>query len=207
MKSKICLIRHGTTRGNSEDMYYGNTDIPLQDEGRDKLIELAAEGIYPYSENADYYTTGMIRTEQTLELIYGKRPHEKLELLRELNFGEYEMKTHAQLKSSEEYNTWRHDTTGELVPPGGESINTFAARILEGYAHLRNRHALKELSMRHSGKEAVSIVICHGGSIAAILYDIFPEEAQGNFYYWIPEPGHGYVLQLEDESVVGIEKF
>ena len=83
----------------------------------------------------------------------------------------------------------------------------FSERILKGYEELRSQHALKELSVRHSGREAMSVVVCHGGSISAILYHLFPKQCQGNLYYWIPDPGHGYVLQLEDEAVTDLKKF
>lgn len=207
MKSKICLIRHGITRGNRDRLYYGSSDIPLMEEGQKEIARLAEEGIYPDAEHAAYYTTGLQRTEQTFSLIYGEKPHEQIELLREIDFGEYEMKTHEDLKESDEYRRWMHDKSGVLVPPGGESLNMFSERIMKGYEELRNRHALKELSMRHSGKEAMSVVVCHGGSISAILYHLFPEQCAGNLYYWIPDPGHGYVLQLEDEAVVDLKKF
>lgn len=207
MKSKICLIRHGITRGNRDRLYYGKSDIPLIDDGKAEIARLAEEGIYPDSEDADYYTTGLQRTEQTFGLIYGEKPHDQIELLQEIDFGDYEMKTHAELKVSEEYKRWKHDKSGKLLPPGGESLNMFSERILKGYEELRNRHALKELSMRHSGREAMSIVVCHGGTISAILYHLYPEECEGNLYHWIPDPGHGYVLQLEDEAVTGVEKF
>lgn len=207
MKSRICLIRHGITAGNRDQLYYGHSDIPLIDDGKAEIARLAAQGIYPDDENADYYTTGLERTEQTFSLIYGDKPHRRLEALREINFGDYEMKTHDALKSSEDYRLWRRDRTGELSPPGGESLNNFAERIMQGYDELRQLHAVKELSMRHSGKEALSVVVCHGGSISAILYRLYPEKCEGNLYYWIPDPGHGYVLTLEDEEVRDVDGF
>ena len=51
----------------------------------------------PSSEDAQFFTTGMLRTEQSLEIIYGKREHEVIEALRELDFGEFEMCTYEQL--------------------------------------------------------------------------------------------------------------
>lgn len=207
MKSKICLIRHGITRGNRDRLYYGQSDIPLIEDGEKEISRLAKEGIYPDSEDAVYYTTGLQRTEQTFGLIYGDKPHDRIELLQEINFGEYEMKTHEELKGFGEYQRWRHDKSGLLMPPGGESLNMFSERILKGYEELRSQHALKELSVRHSGREAMSVVVCHGGSISAILYHLFPKQCQGNLYYWIPDPGHGYVLQLEDEAVTDLKKF
>ena len=109
MKSKICLIRHGITRGNRDRLYYGQSDIPLIEDGEKEISRLAKEGIYPDSEDAVYYTTGLQRTEQTFGLIYGDKPHDRIELLQEINFGEYEMKTHEELKGSGEYQRWRHE--------------------------------------------------------------------------------------------------
>ena len=112
MKSKICLIRHGITRGNRDRLYYGQSDIPLIEDGEKEISRLAKEGIYPDSEDAVYYTTGLQRTEQTFGLIYGDKPHDRIELLQEINFGEYEMKTHEELKGSGSI------SDGDTINPG-----------------------------------------------------------------------------------------
>ena len=77
---------------------------------------------------------------------------------------------------------------------------------MAGFKDLRNRHALKELKMRHKEDEALSIVVCHGGTISAVMQDIFPGE-KDNFYQWIPDPGHGYILTLEDGKVTAADPF
>ena len=206
MKSKICLIRHGITEGNKRRLYYGTSDIPLAPEGVEELTRLTGEGIYPRFEDADYYTTGLQRTEQTLKLIYGEIPHKQMENLREINFGDFEMKSHDEIKHIDEYQKWVRDRSGNLKPPNGESIIGFSKRILTGFEELRSLHALKELSLRHSEREAVSVVVCHGGTISAILDHLYPCE-DDNFYRWIPDPGHGYLLSLEDGVVIDREKF
>lgn len=93
-----------------------------------------------------------------------------------------------------------------MAPPNGESIQGFAERIVQEFETLKNQHFLKELAMRHSGKEAMSIVVCHGGSISAILESIYPGDNE-SFYRWIPDPGHGYILTLEDGVFTDKEKF
>ena len=40
------------------------------------LRSLSAQEIYPDDADAKYYTSGMLRTEQTFSLIYGNREHE-----------------------------------------------------------------------------------------------------------------------------------
>ena len=206
MRSRICLIRHGITEGNRDRLYYGRSDIPLVEEGKNEIARLRDEGIYPFADDADFYTTGLERTEQTFSIIYGDRPHGTIEELREIDFGDYEMKTHDELKVSEYYRKWRKDESGTMAPPGGESIADFVKRIAGGFEILRKKHALKELSMRHSGKEAMSVMVCHGGSISAILESIYPGNGE-SFYRWIPDPGHGYILTLEDGHFTGRERF
>ena len=206
MESRICLIRHGITEGNKNKLYYGFADIPLAEEGIYQLKDLAAAGIYPEGDGADFYTSGLKRTEQTLELIYGQRKHETLESLREINFGDYEMKSHGELKDSEEYRIWRSDVMGSLAPPNGESLMAFYKRVVRGFEDLKNRHAGKMLAMRHKDQDALSITVCHGGTISAILESIYPRQ-KDNFYRWIPDPGHGYMLFLEDGAVIDTEKY
>lgn len=206
MKSKICLIRHGITEGNQRRLYYGYSDIPLAEEGIVQLKELATAGIYPKSENADYYTTGLLRTEQTLELIYGEKPHKVLKDFMEINFGHFEMMSYEDLKERDDYQVW---ITGDMTkdgPPEGESTGEFYERVKTGFNEFLKQHQLKVLSMRHKEEEALSVIICHGGTISVILETLYPGEKE-NFYQWIPDPGHGYVLSLENGTVIEAEKF
>ena len=206
MKSQIHLIRHGITEGNQRRLYYGAADIPLAKEGEQMLKELAADHIYPAAENSDFYTTGLLRTEQTLALIYGERTHSTIEELREMNFGQFEMKSYQDLKEIPAYIEWAGDKTGTIASPEGESILEFRERVKKGFEILMGRHRLKELSERHSGKDAVSTVVCHGGTIASIMELCFPGKRE-HFYKWIPDPGHGYTLNVKDGDVLDYEEF
>lgn len=206
MKSQIHLIRHGITEGNQRRLYYGAADIPLADEGVAELRTLVEQGIYPQVENSDFYTTGMLRTEQTLAIIYGEVAHEQIEELREMSFGRFEMKSYEELKELSEYVAWSSDKTGWAESPEGESINGFAERIRGGLKILMGRHQLKELSVRHSGKDAVTTMICHGGTIASIMMQSFPKDRE-HFYKWIPDPGHGFTLIVKNGDVLGYEAF
>ncbi len=198
MASKIYLIRHGITEGNLKRWFYGAADIPLAEEGKTELVRLKEKGIYPeVPEDADMYTTGLIRTEQTFEIIFGNRPHKTIDNFKEMRFGEYECSTYDELKDYEDFDAWAWDTTGDVKLPGAESKNEFAARIAEGLKELRGYHALKELSHRHSGKDSVSVVVCHGGVISACMMMLFPE-VNGNMWDWMPNPGFGYCIELEN---------
>ena len=112
------------TEGNLRRLYYGASDIPLSGKGEEELRKLAAEGIYPAAEEADFYTTGMIRTEQTLKLIYGEQEHQVLPLLKEINFGEFEMKSYEEMKDDPVYQEWISDKKRHAAPPPGGGKHT-----------------------------------------------------------------------------------
>ena len=198
MASKIYLIRHGITEGNLKRWFYGSADLPLTEEGKDELRRLKEKGVYPeIPADADMYTTGLLRTEQTFEILFGDREHKAIDNLKEMRFGKYECCTYDEVKEYEDFDTWAWDTTGDAKLPGAESKNEFAARIAEGLKELRGYHALKELSHRHSGADSVSVVVCHGGVISASMMMLFPE-VNGNMWDWMPNPGFGYCIEFEN---------
>ena len=205
-KSYIHFIRHGITEGNTRRWYYGWTDLPLLPEGIENLKKLRDAGTYPPLSDADCYTSGMLRAEQTLQTIYGDVPHRMLPLMKEMNFGSCECKTFDDLKEMPFFNDWISDKSVTIAYPDGDSVATFGARIQQGLAELRGLHQMKELSHRHSGKDAVSIIVCHGGSIAASMEILFPG-GRDNFWEWIPDPGHGYTVYFKESEPVRYESF
>lgn len=205
VKSYIHLIRHGMTQGNVMKWYYGITDLPLLEEGIADIEKLEEEGVYPKIEGADFYTSGLLRTEQTLKLIFGDVERQVLKGFGEMNFGDFECKSYEDLKENPEYQNWIKDESLETKAPKGESFNEFKERVFETLQNLLDRHRLKELSVRHSGKECHSVVVCHGGVIGTLMIDFFREEDR-NFFQWIPEPGRGYSLVIEGGVPVGYEE-
>ena len=206
MKSQIVLIRHGITEGNVRHLYYGSTNVPLAPKGIDQLKAQRAEGIYPDGTGAQFYTTGMGRTLQTLELIYDDVPHETIKDLREIDFGDFEMKSYEELMAYEEYRDWITATNDTKAPPNGESIRDFRTRVIRGFEEVRRRHSIRTLELRHHEEDALSIVICHGGTISSIMNYIWPG-VYDNMYGWLPDPGHGYELQLTDDAITGYDRF
>lgn len=204
--SYLHFIRHGTTEGNLKRWYYGHTDLPLLEEGKELLASLKKDNIYPIVHEADFYTSGLIRTEETFSIIFGEKEHGILEDFKEMYFGDYEKHSYEELKDIPEYQTWISDKTGNMAPPKGESPQVFRARVARGLKQLMGLHKLKEFSVRHAGKEAHSVVVCHGGVISAVMAEIFPEEDK-HFFAWIPEPGHGYTIKIEEGRPVSYSVF
>lgn len=177
---QLTLIRHGITQGNRDRLYYGSTDLPLLPEGVAELEALRATGAYPKAPC--FYTSGMIRTEQTLAALYGNVPHEILQGLRELDFGAFEMKTYEQLKDDPDYQIWCTGDVEANVCPGGESGMQVLSRSLA---------ALEPLIAQNQD----AVCITHGGIIGGVLAHWFPE---GNRFSWTPQPGHGFIVTIVD---------
>ncbi|MDD2189815.1 MAG: histidine phosphatase family protein [Eubacteriales bacterium] len=196
---KIHLIRHGTTEANLTKKFYGSTDLPLSNKGINIISEYAVAGIYPDAKGATLYTSGLLRAEQTFFLIYGCKDHIILPELREYHFGEFEMKTHEQLKENPDYQAWINDKNGLTSCPEGESTTDFRMRVNAGFAKVLENHNKEENS------SSKSIIVCHGGVISLIMGICFPDVKQ-NIFHWQPDPGRGYTLNLVDGEAVLYEK-
>ena len=169
----LYLIRHGRTIANEQHLYCGSTDLPLSEAGAAEL-----QSRHYHISGARFLTSGMLRTEQTLEILFGSVPHGQDTRFREVNFGIFEMKSYEMLKDTPDYQKWLAGDNEKNVPPEGESGQQMRCRILEG---------LKDLT----GQDTV--LVCHGGVIAAIMEHLFPEEGKSR-YQWQPEPGTGYKI-------------
>jgi len=178
----IHLIRHGRTLANETGLYCGQTDVPLSDGGAGDILALKEQGVYPGAEV--FYTSGLLRAEQTLDIIYGNVGRKAVPELAEYGFGRFEMKTHPELMEMDGYLDWINDKTGEVRCPGGESKNEFEGRVIKAYEGV-----LKEV--RDSGK-CSALIACHGGVIVRIMGYLFPDGR--GYYEWQPVQGRGYTI-------------
>ena len=180
----IHLIRHGKTRANESWLYCGWTDLPLSENGRKELEGLRKTVAYPDISGCRIYTSGMERTRQTLEVLYGAMPYTEEPCLKEMNFGEFEMRDYEHLKDDPDYQRWITGDNMANVCPKGESGNAMTARVLFAFSWIRAR-----------GEDAA--IFTHGGVIAAIMEDLFPGQRESR-YQWQPKNGLGYTLTFSD---------
>ena len=128
---KLTLIRHGMTRGNMLRIYYGSTDLPILPESYAELEARAKTGFYPTAER--YYTSGMLRAEQSFRAIYGDTPHSVLYGMREADFGDFEMRNYAELKDDPAYinnsGNIAQITYEQLAALCGDDVSTWGARM------------------------------------------------------------------------------
>lgn len=186
----IHLIRHGRTRANEQGLYYGATDLPLSEQGVAELGELKAAIPYPAADR--YVTSGLRRAMETLAILYDKKPERTFPELNEFDFGDFEMKTHEELKDRPDYRRWIAGDD-DTSCPNGESKNAFVERILAGLDALRRLNT-----------ESV-VVLCHGGVIGILMETLFPNEKE-HYYVWIPDCGCGYSLDIAENTYKPITK-
>ena len=181
---RIYLIRHGQTEANENWLFCGATDLPLSEQGKELLRKLKSEGGYPAPGGCRIVTSGMKRTEETLEILYGALPHQQISALREMDFGAFEMRPYAALKNEAAYLEWISGDNYTKSCPDGESAAS---------ADSRARAAIHTLSKEKSD----TIIITHGGVIAGIMAGLFPGENKSRIE-WQPDPGKGYAITREE---------
>ena len=168
----IYLIRHGKTEANERWLYCGSTDFGLSEAGKAELKQLHYD-----IKNVRFITSGMKRTNETLQLLFGDVPYKVDSRFREVDFGIFEMHSYEELKDTADYQIWLAGDNESNVPPGGESGVQMKERVLMAFSEIR---------------EDVCI-ITHGGVIATIMQRLFPSENK-NRYDWQPENGKGFYV-------------
>lgn len=175
------MLRHGRTSANDRHLYCGSTDLPLSESGREELIRLRTSFLWPDIGGCRVYTSGMLRAEETLALIYGEIPHHAEPGFREMDFGRFEMHSYEELCNDQEYRTWCDGDNEGNVAPGGESGRQMSARVISAFRRILS-----------GGEDA--LIVLHGGPIAAIMASQFPDEEKNRFD-WQPKNGRGYVIE------------
>lgn len=170
---KLYLIRHGKTEANEKRLYCGSTDLPLSEAGREALKLLHYD-----IQNVRFLTSGMKRANETLNILFGDVLWEEEPGFREVDFGMFEMHSYEELKDLPAYQAWISGDNEANIPPEGESGAQMKRRVLEAFSALRED----------------TVLICHGGVIAALMEHLFPEE-QKSRYAWQPPNGHGYAIE------------
>ena len=154
---KIHLIRHGITEANQDGRYIGRTDLPLSPEGLAALLALKEK--YQYPGGVRFFTSPLTRCRQTLEVLYPGCTPEVVEGLSECDFGEWEGKSIAQLKTDERFLRWMEGTDRAI--PGGEDSEAFRARVCAAFEGVVS-------DLLHSG-DTEAVICTHGGVITLLM--------------------------------------
>lgn len=184
-KVNISLIRHGKTFANEKKLYYGFSDISLSKSGIEELFNLKKTIKYPSAKL--YITSGLIRANETMNILFNKKNYIIFEGFKEINFGDFELKSYNQLKNNKDYQKWIENIDENEIP-NGETKKQFESRVINSFNTLLFYCFYKNI-------EDV-VIICHSGVISLIMLNLFNEENK-NFYDWIPSYGRGYTITFD----------
>ena len=159
------------------------------------LEEMVENGVYEDVEANYYYTSGMLRANQTMNVIFGDVRREIISNLAERAFGLFEKQSHEELLSNPDYIRWINENTETENPGGVESMTQFRERIRKGFNELLDMHSKRRYQKMAADRN--SVCVCHAGSISVIIMYLFDPDCK-NFYSYTPDTGRGYVLEIEN---------
>ena len=195
MATTILLIRHGETDWNASGRWQGQSDIPLNNKGREQAA-LLADRLKSWPIIA-LYSSDLLRAKQTADALgdaLGLKP--KLDSSwRERNGGQFEGMTADELRGNAEFHKLRREK--DWAPPDGESNVQVAART---------QQAFDKIIQQHEGEMVA--VVSHGGAIITMLSlilgftpgDRAPIWVSGNTGFSIVEVGNrgSFLVRMND---------
>ncbi|MCL5022662.1 MAG: histidine phosphatase family protein [Nitrospirae bacterium] len=164
MVTTLYLIRHGETEGSAARRYYGSTDVPLSERGREQVRMTAAfireimgrkNGEGEGAILSPVYCSSLSRAVKSAQVLAGSLGVGTIAVpgLRERAFGVWEGMTFGEIRRNypEELTAWE---AGPVTyrPRGGESTAEVKKRAVK---------ALEEILAGHRGETVP--VVAHGG--------------------------------------------
>jgi probable phosphoglycerate mutase len=176
MPRTLYLVRHAMTAWNAERRWQGQTDIPLNDEGRSQaralVHRLSGRGL------VRVHTSDLSRAHETAEIVARELnlPVVRDRDLRERGFGVFEGKTADECVALGD--VWeRYQADRRCLPPGAEPDGQVVARMAR---------AVERASAALPDDHSTALVVSHGSSIRSLLghmIDVaFPPLPNGALY-------------------------
>ena len=160
----LVLVRHGQSIWNLENRFTGETDIPLTPQGREEASAAGAKlRSIPFTHG---FTSMLQRAVDTMTLLLEAAGQPQLAVTRsaalnERNYGNLQGLNKAEVAKQygdEQVALWRRSFS--VRPPGGESLDDTARRVLPYY------HSAIEPLLRQGGS---ILVVAHGNSLRALM--------------------------------------
>ena len=160
--AKLFLVRHGNTRLNSTERFWGQTDVELGSDGikqaetlRDRLATEKIDTVYASPLRRTMATAEIITSPHQLDVI----PCAELS---EINFGEIEGLTYPEIDRlyPELTKSW-YTKTQTFRYPGGESISEVNTRVKEFLRRLKE----------HTPEETI-LIVAHSGTLKMLVCNL-----------------------------------
>jgi broad specificity phosphatase PhoE/ribonuclease HI len=162
--TRLLLVRHGATELTAQGRYSGRGDVPLSDAGLAQARATGARVAALGAPIAAVVTSPLARCVRTGEAISaalaGNVPLAVEPDLVECDFGEWEGRTFAEVRTQwpDEMDAWLASTS--VAPPGGESFRAVATRVRRAVATILKAYPEKTV-----------VVVSHVSPLKLILRD------------------------------------
>jgi 2,3-bisphosphoglycerate-dependent phosphoglycerate mutase len=169
MDRLLVLCRHGQSEWNLKDLFTGWKDPDLTEKGVEEA-RAAGQRLSALGLSFDVaFTSALGRAQRTLSLVLGEMGLEGLPTIRDWHLNERDYgdlaglnKTETAAKfGAEQVHIWRRSF--DVPPPGGESLEMTAQRVLPYYRQHIHRRVMKG--------DAV-LVAAHGNSLRALVMSL-----------------------------------
>lgn len=167
------IVRHGETDWNKDGRYQGQTDIDLNDQGRQQSAAVAAR-MAGLTLDA-IYSSDLKRAHDTAAAIAAGRPITPDPRLREVHAGRCQGLLHTEIALREPDFWAAAQQDPETVPfPDGESPVELQMRAMD---------CLRELAERHPGQRVA--VVTHGGVIKTMVAAVLGVSLAVRSRFWL----------------------
>ena len=175
--SRLLLVRHGETEGESSIRYHGRTDVALSELGRAQM-RLAGRAIGAHHGGGNFariFSSPLVRASEGARIVAGdSAPLITIDEFAEVHFGLFEGLTADEIRERypDEFARWNDD---RLAPsytyPAGESRAGFANRVERGLERM-----LALWTPRADSEADDALLIAHRGVIRAIVRKLTSQE-------------------------------
>ena len=147
--SYIYLIRHGQTRMNRADVFRGVTDVPLDEAGREQAVAVG-KALKDHGVER-IVASSLSRAAETAAIVSEKLGGVPVDLdrrLADIHLGEWQGLNVSQVqeKYPKLYEAWL-TRPGEVVFPGGESMEKVAMRYWECLTEITKKYSGRTIAM------------------------------------------------------------
>jgi len=194
-QSRITLVRHGETTGQSSIRYHGITDVPLSDLGREQMRRA---GVALAGERFDaVFSSRLSRSREGAALVSADASRVvPVAAFDEVDFGRWEGLTREQIAARDpsNYEAWL-TSDDSFQYPDGESRRSLQARVTAALAEILLDHPTGHLLM-----------VLHRGVMAVILAELLGLTAEerltlridlGSIHVLVRR-GQGWRLEVEN---------
>ena len=188
---KLYLVRHGETDWNLQNRIQGQTDTPLNEQGRRQAQELAMK-LKEKHHISSLYSSRQKRAFETAQVVgrmIGLEPQIR-QGLEEISLGKWEGYTWRQVREQipEAYQAWYNNRRYQ-VPPQGESYQQLLDRLLPTLADLMEKNGGNVLAVTHS-----AVIM----TLLSFVYDTPFEDMAKNY-----KTGNTGIVEIEPDLFFG----